>query len=106
MRKLPADRRGPPVPDRRTNARSLTSPDFARLLLHGRRDLPCRVIDRSDGGMRLVVHGEPVLPARFSVEMFMSGDVIPVVLAWQRPNEVGLAVEGRIEPSASPPIAL
>lgn len=84
------------MPDRRSQARS-TSPDFARILLGGDSGRPCRVLDSSTSGLRIAVHGEPRLPARFSVEMFASGQVIPVVVVWQKPNEIGLAVESRVE---------
>jgi hypothetical protein len=79
------------VTDRRTAARS-TSPDFARILVGRQWDRPCRVLDRSASGLRIAVHGEPTLPERFSVELFASGEVLPVTVAWRKPNEIALAV--------------
>ena len=86
---------------RRTNRVQID--DFGRIISAGCHDLPCRVRDRSETGLRLAVHHEWAVPARFTLEILKTKERVDVEVAWREASEVGVmfATRGSVSAEAA-----
>ena len=80
--------------ERRRHAREYTEND-GMILLADVRPIPCRLADRSKGGVRLKVYSVLGIPDAFRVELPATGEVLTVKTAWRKPGEIGAQFEVR-----------
>jgi hypothetical protein len=59
------------------------------ILAGGCQRTPCRVADRSEGGVRLTLHSVLGIPDRFRVEMRATGEVLELEARWRGPGQIG-----------------
>lgn len=59
------------------------------ILAGGCQRTPCRVADRSEGGVRLTLHSVLGIPDRFRVEMRVTGEVLELEARWRAPGQIG-----------------
>jgi hypothetical protein len=63
------------------------------IVIRATRPLPCRIVDRSEGGVRLKVHSVLGIPDAFRVELPATGEVLTLTAAWRKPGEIGARFE-------------
>ena len=62
------------------------------IVIRSARPLPCRIVDRSEGGVRLRVHSILGVPDTFQVEVPATGEVLELRAAWRKPGEIGARI--------------
>lgn len=81
--------------DRRRYARVYADSEGV-ILARNSAAIPCRLSDRSEGGVRLKVHSVLGIPSSFRVELPATGEVLTLRAAWRKPGEIGAQFEERL----------